>query len=238
MPRTPPEDAKSPANKLYKAEKGFANYYFNELQQNRLMTAFKKHGDFSTLTGDWSIEGDAQLKMRKASFKVDIVEPKGGNAAVRIDMDGVRYTVEPLKETPNLKEQQDPPGSGGMLMALYHYRRLLTSGLAGFRKPYHGGHEPIYPRPADGSEKSLREIRVDAEVLRTEYGAVPGRWYFALNDQRLLAFEVTVDPNDDPCEVYCSDYRAVDGRLLPHRFEFRHGDERFAVITVSRYQLK
>ena len=31
--------------------------------------------------------------------------------------------------------------------------------------------------------------------------------------------------DEDPCEVYLSDYQAVDGRQLPHRIEVRYGDK-------------
>ena len=42
---------------------------------------------------------------------------------------------------------------------------------------------------------------------------------------------------EDPCELYFGDYRPVDGRQLPHRIEVRHGDKRYAALTVKTYQL-
>src|SRR5579871_1536286 len=56
-PRPAPGPARPPitnstASKLYKAKNGFANYYFNEREQERLLNAFHKHGDFSKATGD------------------------------------------------------------------------------------------------------------------------------------------------------------------------------------------
>jgi hypothetical protein len=51
----------------------------------------------------------------------------------------------------------------------------------------------------------------------------------------LLGFETYTTKDSDPCEVYCHDYRPVEGRLLPHRLEVRHGDRRYAVITVEKY---
>lgn len=44
--------------------------------------------------------------------------------------------------------------------------------------------------------------------------------------------------NEDPCEVFLSDYKAVDGRRLPHRFEVRRGERRYGVLTVRSYSLK
>ncbi len=51
----------SPASKLYEAKAGFANFYFNKLEQQRLLAAFHKHGDFSKATGDWGIRTTGML---------------------------------------------------------------------------------------------------------------------------------------------------------------------------------
>ncbi|MGH7225745.1 MAG: S1C family serine protease, partial [Gemmataceae bacterium] len=51
----------SPATKFYKAKKDFANYYFNELEQKRLLKAFHKHGDFSKTAGDWGLRTTGTL---------------------------------------------------------------------------------------------------------------------------------------------------------------------------------
>jgi hypothetical protein len=78
---------------------------------------------------------------------------------------------------------------------------------------------------------------VDAEVLLTEHAAVPVKWYFARTDQALLGFEMAVAKDEDPCEVYLSDYRPEGGRSLPHRIEVRYGDQQFGVFTVTGYHL-
>jgi hypothetical protein len=115
---------------------------------------------------------------------------------------------------------------------------LLSEGLGGFgRNIAHGGIEPFYPPKADGSPKHLQDLRVDTEVLRTEAAATPVKWYFSRDDHRLLGFEVFAENHADPCEVYVSDYRAVDGRQLPHRLEIRYGDADFGTIHVKSYKL-
>jgi hypothetical protein len=72
-------------------------------------------------------------------------------------------------------------------------------------------------------------------VLRTQQAGVSAKWYFSQQDQTLLGFEVYPDEKDDPCEVYLSDYKKVDGRDLPHRVEVRYGDNRYARLTVKSY---
>lgn len=242
-PATPPPAG--PAAKLYQAKPGFANFYFNKQQSDRLLAAFRKHGDMTGLTGDWSFEGDADVLQRKTDVRISIGDEKdkdGKNTRTMVHfiLGGLKYDLDPLKTgRTDTTELKDPPGSGGLMLALYHYRRLLTIGPKGFEGGFsHGGHEPFYPPPTDGSQpKSVKDLRVDAEVLRTEHSAVPCKWYFSLVDQKLLGFEMSIEKDEDPCEVYLSDYRMVDGRSLPHRLDVRHGDTYAATFRVKLYQL-
>jgi S1-C subfamily serine protease len=237
----------TPAAKLYEPKPGFANFYFNKLERDRLWAGFKKHGDFAPLTGNWTMEVQADTKLKNnITGKVAITEEKekdgkGTRTVVNLLWGGaLDYKLDPLKTgADDIREWENPPGSGGLMMALYQYRRLLTMGAAGFERQFvHGGHEPFYPPPADGAKpKSLRELRVDTEVLRTEHGAVIAKWYFSLKDQSLLGFEVYLDKDKDPCEVYVSEYKQVDGRSLPHRFIVHYGNERYGTVIVKNYQL-
>ena len=241
-PKPPIPD--TPAKKLYIEKKGFANFYFNDLGQKRLMGAFAKHGDFSSLKGEWIIDADMELRQRKTALRVTMGEDKveGGSVhpLVKFVTDTTSYDLDPLKSNPTKDDLTVPGGSGGLLMALFHYKRLLTEGAKGFveRNSFYAGHEPFYPYPPDSSTpKSLKELRVDCEVMKTEYAGVVSKWYFAMNDSKLLGYELSIESNSDPCEVYFSDYKAVDGRQLPHRIEVRHGDDRFATLTVKSYKL-
>lgn len=238
----PPPLPDSPAKKLYRQKEGFANYYFNEMHQNRVWSSLQKHGDFTGLIGAWTIQGELQLKAQAQPATLTVSDKKVDNGIVtivKLDIGASTFDLEPLKNPPSKDENLSPPGSGGLLMAMYHYRRFLTEGMKGFeRNPAYGGWEPFYPYPTDGSTpKSLKDIRVDTEVLRTEHGGVPAKWYFDKKDQKLLGFEVFVEEKADPCEVYLADYRPVDGRQLPHRIEIRYGNDRFGVWTVKSYQL-
>jgi hypothetical protein len=242
-PETPrPAQKPSPAAKFFEAKAGFANYYFNRQERDRLLAAFRKHGDFSGLTGEWSVETEGEVKGRKADVRLAVREEQGkdGKATRTVSsfsLGGVRYDLDPLLDSQDVRNLKDPPGSGGFLVALYQYRRLLTQGEKGFEGGFsHGGHEPFYPPPADGSQPaSWADVRVDCDVLRTEHGGIPVKWYFSQNDATLLGFEVSAETGDDPCEVYLSDYKPAAGRRLPHRIEVRHGNGRFGTFAVKKY---
>jgi hypothetical protein len=163
----------------------------------------------------------------------------GTKTMVHVTLAGGKYDLDPLKSGQEVSALRQPAGSGGLLMALYLYRRFLILGATGFEGQFiHGGHEPFYPPPTNGkTPKNLQDLRVDTEVMLTEHAAVSTKWYFSLKDQTLLGFEVTVDPEGDPCEVYLSDYRTVEGRMLPFRIDVQFGNERFGTLAVKRYQL-
>jgi S1-C subfamily serine protease len=228
--------------KLYQPKPGYANYHFNEEAQKKLLAGFRKHGDFSTHTGDWVIDADALLRDAKAPVPAEFLigtqkGAEGETVVVQGVLNGITYRLDPLKKQ-DLMDLQNPPGSGGLLVGLYHLRRMLTQGPAGFEGEFsHGGREPIYPLPLEGPRPDFKDVRVDADVLRTEHGGIGARWFFSPKDQTLLGMEVTTARDEDPCEFYFSDYRPVEGRMLPHKWEVRRGDDRYAVISVRRYAL-
>ena len=237
-PKRPGLD-KSPAKKLFVEKKGFANYYFNKLRQDKLRTAVAKSGDFAPLAGPWVIDGTVELSDRRGDFKVTLSDGADGLPEAKIVRNGIEDLVKPLKSNAPLGELQLPQGSGGMLSALYLYRRLLTQWDAGFEIGFdHAGHEPFYPQPVGSKTvERLKDTRVDCEVLRGKHGPFEAKFYYALTDQSLLGCEVTVSKDEEPCELYFSEYKPLDGRSLPHRIEVRSGDKRYAVLTVKTYTL-
>jgi hypothetical protein len=235
-PAPPKAPVDSEAARMYKAKKGYANWYFNEIERDRLLGSFRKHGDFASFAGAWIGEGQYLRGDQKGNFRFEISEAKA-DPLVTIDLN-IKYSLAPLQQTdPALL--REPIGSGGLMMALYHYHRFLTVGQKGFEAEFaHGGVEPFYPFPVDGSApKSLADLRVDCEVLRTRHASVDCKWYFSRKDHTLLGMETSITRDADPCEVYFHDYRDVDGRKLPHRLEVRYGDRRYAILTIGKYTL-
>jgi S1-C subfamily serine protease len=239
----PPQNPNSPAMKFYKAKKGFTNYYFNEQHQNRLMEAVRKMGDFSTLGGEWKIEGNYELPgPLRGTFTITIGE-KDGKPFVTSKSNS-DYALAPLASGLKDTDLITPPNSGGLLMAMYHYKLFLSKGPKAFERDFsYGGYEPVYIHGEDGARpKNYKDIRVDTEVLRSEHADYPAKWYFtkktADKEPTLIAFEVTSIRDQDPCEVYLADYKAVNGRMLPHRLEVRTGEKRYCLFTVKTWDLK
>jgi S1-C subfamily serine protease len=247
-PRPAPK-ADSPATKFFEAKAGFANYYFNKLERDRLLAAFKAHGDFTSLQGNWSLKATGSLKGKRAVSEVAVKDKgarDGKGDLVEGVFDGLDWSLEPLNPEQKNKEPEDPPESGGFLSAMYQWRQLLAFGEKGFVGEFtHGGLEPFYYPVADKERPDYAKMRIDCEVLRTKHTGITGKWYFAAADDparkllkgQLLGFEITVDPEKDPCEVYLSDYQKVDGRLLPQHIEVHHADKNFLTFNTVTYKL-
>jgi S1-C subfamily serine protease len=242
QPKLPVPKGNSETAKMYEARKGYSNWYFNVLEREKLLTAFKKHGDFTTVPGAWTMEGTFKMADREGPMKVDVVEAKD---AAKVTMKlNIVTELEPLKDS-EVAKQKLPLGSGGLMLAMYHYHRLLTLGEKGFEGGFaFGGYEPFYPFPADGSApKSLASLRVDCATIITKHGSANCKWFFSLKDNMLLGFECyaakdSKDPDEaDPCEVYFHDYKAVDGKMLPHKMEVRYRDKRYTYLNVTKYTL-
>jgi serine protease Do len=263
QPRPQPKEAEGApvptgVKKMFKEKKGFANYYFNEVAQTKLLDRFKKLGDFSALGGTWNIEGRFAQEGRNGRFSVEVTEEvdptlKSPKPKSTVQLNEVSYPLYPLQFGKSDVDKSEPPRSGGLAMAFYHLHRFLTRTPKDFETMFqHGGNEPIYAFPTDGSKVAdLKDTRILCEVLRTDHGAVPCKWYFFRKDLNpgaksatypdgaLIAFETFISERDqDPCEVYFSDFKAVDGRQLPHKMDVRYGDHHFGVLNVEKYAMK
>lgn len=234
--------ASGPAAKFYQAKKGFANWYFNRLERDRLLKDFQKHGDFTSVAGEWNLEGEVQLlKARTPSkFSLAIREEKDGKAVrpvVALKIGAFPYTLTPLNAGKG--EVRQPAQSGGLMAAVYAWQHFLTAGSKGVTDAWeHGGVEPFYPPPADGRlPTNLASLRVDCEVLNTRFGPFLTKWFFDSPTHKLLGFEMRLNDNEDPCEVYFGDYRPVEGRLLPHRLSVYYQDVHYGTFTVANYKL-
>jgi hypothetical protein len=237
--------------KMYEAKPGFANYFFNKTERDHLLAEFTKAaGDFHTLQGTWRMRASGTLyaeNPRGKPIAADVAIKYKGAKDEKSDLiqgviDGIDYTLEPLSTTETADAFQAPLGSGGFLIALYHYRQFLAYGEKGFEVRFnHGGVEPFYPPGPVGAKPNFAKERVNCEVMRTQHANVPAKWYFSTQDGHrgeLLGFEVTSETDKDPCEVYLSDYKAVDGRQMPHRIEIRSGDKTYAVLNVTAWKLE
>src|SRR5262249_49016093 len=112
-----------PAAKLYEERAGYANYYFNKLERDRLLAAYKKHADLTGTQREWVITAAGEVRNKNASVEFTI--NSGDKEVVNATVGGVDYKLEPLDRMTSRESLLDPRGSGGALLALYHWQQLM-----------------------------------------------------------------------------------------------------------------
>ena len=91
---------------MYEAKKGYANWYFNELAQDKLLAAAKKHGDFAGVPGKWVIDGKFDMADRNGPMKVEVRREQGRREGV--DEDEHRDDARAAQARPTCR---DPAGA-------------------------------------------------------------------------------------------------------------------------------
>jgi S1-C subfamily serine protease len=207
--KIPPE-----IQKMIQPRGSFANFYFNELNRDRVWAAAKAKGDFGPVAGDWKLIGQLADGGR--------IEVTLGSETSQGNFPGGPAKVEEGKD---LDQQLDPAGSGGLLAALHLWRQLLVVGPQQFGDVYYYGTAP-YANVADL-----------ADVLVATRNVAEANLAFDPQTGLLAVVEMAVDPDADPCELRLTDYRDVGGRQFPHAIEVRVGDRVWGVIQWSQVEL-
>ena len=202
--------------KLFEARPGYANFYFNRLNRDRVWNAFAAKGDFSKVAGPWTLAGELA-----GHGRIEIVLGTGDALAVATLAESTAR-IEPDKE---LNTQLAPDGSGGLLLAMHLWKRLSTLGPGSYGEVFYLGTAPM-----PGHDELV-------DVLVATHGAVESRFMFDSQSGHLVGLEMYPEIEVDPCEIYFSDYRDMDGRQMPHRLEVRYGNDEFGVITLKELQL-
>lgn len=200
----------------YIERRGFANYWYNQQAQDRLWAAwreFQGDADADPLGYDWQVAGHVatggEFILQTGRLQSEIRLPLGVTGAVFRD---------------DLTTQLSPPGSGGLLLAIHLWQRMLDEGLRTFGEvtyvgqlPYRGGGQP-------------------ADCLSCLYAGVELRLFFDDRTGALAALEAYASDDADPCEISFSDFRPVEGRQLPHRWTVHHGDTEFVTLEIDEYR--
>jgi S1-C subfamily serine protease len=213
MPRDKPQVPEEAA-KLIKARPGYANYYFNELNRDRVWSAFTAKGNFGNVGGSWTLEGDLG---------------DGGKVSVKLTDDASSGNFPTGEATldagKDFADQLGPPGSGGLLPALHLWRLLLVHSPQKFGDLHYYG---TAPHPA---------VEGLADVLIGINNVVETHFTFDRASGALAAVEMFGDGEQDPCEIRLLDYQPHDGRQFPMRMLIRHGNKEVADIRWTKIEL-
>jgi hypothetical protein len=208
QPPKPPEHLAA----FYIEKAGFTNYYFNELERDRTLKGLAALGDHSKETGTWKLSG---IAVDNVPFEFTLADKLAG-----LVLDGGKKAfVQELSA--DSKFEDEPPSSGGLLLALDHLRRLLVLGPKGFSEFYYLGSEPL-----DGTGSAV-------DVLFCERYGARSHWYFSRATGMLTGFDTFRDDDVDPCEVRVEGLTELAGRHVPEVLVVRSGDKEFGRFKIT-----
>jgi S1-C subfamily serine protease len=211
-PRQRPAPMPEVVKKQFVAKEGYVNYYFNTLERDRVWKALVARGDYAGAGKSWTISGQTgaaeAFTLVVADDEASIQLPAG---QLQIELAG------------GLANRLEPPGSGGLLVALALWRRFLIAGPEKFPDAYYLGTAPLA-----GHERLV-------DVLVAAHDDVECHFMFDPAAGHLVAVEMYPQEDVDPCELYFSDFKEVAGRMFPGRIEARHGDQFDLVFQCDEY---
>ena len=197
VPKIEPQKVPMPdvVKKVFTEKHGYANYFFNKLEQDRVLKLWKAPGDAkggAPGRGAWSFVGRLQsgkeIRFRITDNDVELKAPAGDS----------KWTLGP-----KFADAFQPGGTNGLLPAMFLYRLMAMDGPKGFNNEvYYLGTLPLPP------QEGL------FDVLVAPYRGVEGWFYFDTHG-RLAAVEIYPDEHADPWEIHFAQYREVDNHDLP-----------------------
>ena len=135
--------------KHFKEKKGYANYFFNTLEQQRVWKAWNAGTHLDGAAGDWTLTGPLE---KGGKYRLEITAD-GASLQLRSDEPTKWAASDQLSAPPLL-----PAHSGGLLPALYLWRRLGVEGLK------HFGSEIYYFGTAPAGRTRRTRQRVGRDV--------------------------------------------------------------------------
>ena len=205
-----PKDEVPPEyKKLLEKKTGYANYYFNKLEQQRVLAGLAPFVSWHGVIGKWILNGRTS-----------------DGDCVQIKLLPQALTAQFTKRAPGLQNVDgsdfldEPPGSGGLLAALHQFKLLLTEGAGAFTEFSYYGSQPL-----DG-----RTTMVD--VIITKKSTIECRWYFRVTDGVLVGFDSSLGTDMDSSEIRFLQYDEFQGRRFPSRFVVRYGDTEYGIFEV------
>lgn len=204
----PKEELPDEYKKLFVKKAGYANYHFNQQEQQRVLHSLEPMQSWRTVTGRWKLIGKTSTG---EDFALTLADKGLGLQLPN------RPGLQPLEGADFLDE---PPGSGGLLAALYQFKLLLTQGFESFTEFQYVGSQPLEGRGPL------------VDVLMTKRFGIESHWYFRKNDGVFVGFDSRLQADVDPCEIRFLEMGDFSGKRFPNKFVVRHGDAEFATFDV------
>ncbi|MEM7315565.1 MAG: trypsin-like peptidase domain-containing protein [Planctomycetota bacterium] len=209
-----PDEVKS----LIESRRGYANYHFNKQNRDRVWQAFGKYLDMAGKNGEWVLTGNVA---ENSPFEIIL---RDDEAFIDIPQGQSRITL-----TRDLDEELAPKGSGGALLAISMWRRLLTLGPDKFGEVLYLGTQP---HAAAGTE---------VDVFQAIHDAIQMQFYFDPDNGQLLSFELFPSIEHETCEVTLGNFGPLlpgnAKQIFPRTMRVKTGDFEFATFEIGNLRI-
>ncbi len=201
----------------FEAKRGYANYFYNRLNQDRVYKAMKAQfpGTSEAAESLWTIEGETD-EAAPRPFKLQIQSDKSlltiGDQAVSVS---------------SMVQQYDAVSSAtvaGILSALDAWRRMLETGPAKFGETTYLGTMPL------GGERPLRDCLIG---LSSELEV---RWLLHPESKHIEAIEVFADRDEDPAELWI-EREGEDRSQPPTAVSLRYGTTQLVRLKIKSWAI-
>ncbi len=178
---------------LFQQKDGFANYYFNQQHQDRLIESLAKSlaGNSTRADRTWELSVSATIDGQKRTGQLGV-----GPQAAWLELSGLRSALQPRSE---YTEQNEPQLFRGLLAATLQWHRLFLD-----RKAF---SEITYI----GSEHLLPSGRI-VQTLTTQDGTIHSRWYFQEGSPLPIGADVQMSVGVDEARLRFEQWN-MDGPL-------------------------
>ncbi|MGV3609165.1 MAG: S1C family serine protease [Planctomycetaceae bacterium] len=219
---------------LIVARHGYANFYFNQLEQSRVWkAATDKQGSFLALGGEWKLNGKtADGTPVEVSLNKDEVRAKLGEEEVRLelskDLPAQLEAISVMKEpTKNNRSPQERKQIASFAVGLSMWRDLLVRGPEKF------GDLNYYGNLEWGKEAEL------ADMLIGTRSVVEGHFVFEPASQGMLsALEVLADVDGEGCTMQFANFQPSGMQQVPQQVSVDQAGQPLWVITWDKVDLQ
>ncbi len=195
----------------YVARRGYANYWYNLQHQQRIWSGYQKR------TVHWAAPWQIHGTLPDGKPFELTVDAERGEAIFPWGKSGALFREDPAN-------QLSPPRSGGLLLTLHLWQRLLDKGLGRYGEVYYLGQMPMCVQGPW------------TDCLVGIHAGLETHFYFDPESSDLVG--ITMFPGDetDPCEMQFTDFASVGHQHLPQTWRIRHGDHEFAQLRIHQWQ--
>ena len=181
---------------LFVARDGFCNYYFNEMQRLRVLTALKER---------MASNGDPR-PVWGVTFTSDPGSQLAGELTIAASAVGMNLNNRPfLQSTTDPQIDEESPQLPGLLIAMNQVRRLLSCDAAEFTEQQAAGRTFHLP------------LKKDVDVLLTREGVRTCRWYFDESSPLPVAVDLEYAQGIDDVRLLFADWADRNGVVFPGR---------------------